>query len=188
MFIENNKAKTIRQLRELLSKQAFLLCVILFCTLWSMKAAAQNQSVTVRKETKVFTSYVLLLEQENANTKILKDSLRIFVPFQDIEELEYSIVNGELFVVYESNGTSRITRGTTVTILRYGLKESSFVLDDSITIAKGANPAIRAVSFSIDKNFLKLTNKNQQIKMYDISSQRKYLELANDIIKYFSNT
>jgi hypothetical protein len=92
-----------------------------------MKAAAQNQSITVRKETKGFTSYVLLLEQEYANNKILNDSLRIFVPFQNVEKLEYSIENGELFVVYESNGTNRITRGTTVTILRYGLKEGKLV-------------------------------------------------------------
>lgn len=183
MFIENNKAQIIK----LLSKHAFLSCTILFVTLWSMQVTAQNQSVTVKREGNVFTSYLLLLEQGGINEKIVKDSLRISVPFQNIDELKYSTVNEELFVVYESNGTNRTTRGTTVTIMRYELKENSFVLDDKVTIAKGANPAIRTVSFSVDKNYLQLIDKKQRVKVYDISSNCKYLELANNIIKYFSN-
>jgi hypothetical protein len=188
MFIENNKAKTTKQLRELLSRQTFILVVILFFTMWSVKVFAQNQSVKVRKETNFFTSYVLLLEQGDTQNKVVTDSLKIFIPFQDIQMLDFSVVNDELFVIYESNGTNRTTRGVTFTLLRYNLKEKRIILNDSMTIAKGANPEIRATNFSIYSSRLKVTNKKQQIKEYDISSSQKYLNLANDIIKDFTSS
>lgn len=188
MLTENNKAKTIKLLRELLSKQTLLLRLMVFCAILSMEASAQTHFITVRKETNVFTSYVLLLSEKHSEKKDFTDSLKIFVPFQDIQMLDYSIVDEELFVVYESNGTNRITRGTTVTLLRYGLKRNNFTLHDSVMIFKGANPGIRNMDFSIDNHLVKLTKKNQVVKEYDMSSAQKYLNLAKDIIRDFSKT
>jgi hypothetical protein len=148
-----------------------------------MKVAAQNLSIIERKETRIFSSYVLLLVKNDVK-KTVVDSLRIFVPFQNIHMLSYDIFNGEVFVAYESNGTNRITRGTTVTLLRYDLKENKFALNDIVTFAKGANPRIRGITFSIDKNHLKLTNKKQKIKIvYDLLLNLKYLNLVKNVIK-----
>lgn len=186
MYTDNKKEKIIKPLRVSLNRLKLfvffsigILCCGIFCH-------AQDLSLAVKKEKNLFTSYLLVLQQKDS-PQTIEDSLRIRVPFQDIEWLDHSFINNKIYVLYESDGTNRITRGLTLTLMKFSVEKNRLVGEDSVKIFRGLNSKMKDLVFSIDKQHLEVRDKNQKAKVYDLSLNRKYSEVVEDILADFSN-
>lgn len=117
----------------------------------------QLNSVVVRKDSAFYKSYSLFFYGQDGD---IIDSVLIWNPIQDILDLYISQDANSLFVVYASDGTNKMTKGITLTFVRYELADGKAISASKSMLLWAANAKIRRFRYSYFNNQLVFTDRD----------------------------
>lgn len=116
----------------------------------------QLNAIVVRKDSVFFKSYTLFFFYHEGE-KI--DSIQIWDPLQDILDLYIGQDGNSVLVVYASDGTNKITKGITLTFVRYELADGKAIAASKSMLLWAANAKIRRFRYSYFNNQLVFTDR-----------------------------
>lgn len=90
----------------------------------------------------------------------MSDSIVISDALGNIEDCFVQRQDDNLMIAYASNGTNKVTHGTTLTFEKYVLKEGKFIMDNRSVLYYASNINIRSFSYAFLKDRIEFTCKS----------------------------
>lgn len=141
-------------------RQIFLIIGLFsFCSGFS-----QLNSVSLTKEKFYHTTRFKLSLLNQSGVEF--DSILIQNPFQDIIECFVSNDSNSIFIAYSSDGTNKITKGITLTFVRFKFTDGKAKIDNEAKLLWAANPKTRRFQYSYVNDELVFKDKKNSSCLY----------------------